>query len=145
MVTALLLARFAEDQNAVVQTACWRGFLHGIARRHLRQITTHKCRAVSISDLGIRSAQALSFSGWVRVFSGDWVQRAQADGAGEVFDCRPPCARQPSRPMYCQGCVRMFANAILLSPFNNLSALELLDLSLDLNISQQDFVNVTSL
>jgi hypothetical protein len=37
----------------------------------------------------------------------------------------------------------MFANAILLSSFNNLSAIELLDLSLDLNISQQDFVNVT--
>jgi hypothetical protein len=26
MVTALLLARFAEDQSAVVQTASWRGF-----------------------------------------------------------------------------------------------------------------------
>jgi len=34
--------------------------------------------------------------------------------------------------------LRMFANAILLSSFNNLAAIELLDLSLDLNISQQD-------
>ena len=94
MVTALLLARFAEDQSAVVQTAMLAGAsLYGIARRHLhpsdhgrgaerpvrerapaeiavikldssgptsyrrdliRQLTTRKCRAVLISDLGIR-------------------------------------------------------------------------------------------
>ena len=36
MVTALLLARFAEDQSAVVQTAVLAGAsLYGIARRHL--------------------------------------------------------------------------------------------------------------
>ena len=40
MVTALLLARFAEDQSAVVQTAMLAGAsLYGIARRHLHHPT----------------------------------------------------------------------------------------------------------
>ena len=48
MVTALLLARFAEDQSAVVQTACWRGLPYTALRD---AIFTHPTMAEGLNVL----------------------------------------------------------------------------------------------